>query len=32
MADALASAAPTRRLTTLDQFFVSCFWLAYNIH
>ncbi|HJZ46850.1 MAG TPA: MFS transporter [Roseiflexaceae bacterium] len=32
MADALASAAPRRRLTTLDQFFVSCFWLAYNIH
>ncbi|HEU5101301.1 MAG TPA: MFS transporter [Roseiflexaceae bacterium] len=32
MADALASAAPTRRLTALDQLFVSCFWLAYNIH
>jgi MFS family permease len=32
MADALAPAAPTRRLTALDQFFVSCFWLAYNIH
>ena len=32
MADALAFAAPRRRLTTLDQFFISCFWLAYNIH
>src|SRR5919202_576102 len=32
MADALAPAAPTRRFTTLDQFFVSCFWLAYNVH
>ena len=32
MADALAPAAPTRKFTTLDQFFVSCFWLAYNVH
>ncbi|HEX5690943.1 MAG TPA: MFS transporter [Roseiflexaceae bacterium] len=32
MADALASPVPTRRLTALDQFFISCFWLAYNIH
>ena len=22
----------TRRFTTLDQFFVSCFWFAYNVH
>jgi MFS family permease len=32
MADALAPAAPARRFTTLDQIFVSCFWLAYNVH
>jgi len=32
MADALAPAAPSRRFTTLDQLFVSCFWLAYNVH
>ncbi len=25
-------AAPIRRLTALDQFFVSCFWFAYNVH
>lgn len=25
-------AVPARRLTALDQFFVSCFWLAYNVH
>lgn len=31
MAEALP-AAPARRFTTLDQLFVSCFWLAYNIH
>src|SRR5262245_10623774 len=32
MADTITSVAPKRRLTTLDQFFISCFWLAYNIH
>lgn len=32
MADTLAPAAPARRLSAIDQFFVSCFWLAYNIH
>jgi MFS family permease len=34
MADAVATsaAAPTRRFTTIDQFFVACFWLAYNVH
>jgi MFS family permease len=32
MADVLAPATPSRRFTLLDQFFVSCFWLAYNIH
>ena len=26
------TAAAKRRITTLDQFFISCFWLAYNIH
>lgn len=31
MAEAVP-AAPARRFTALDQFFVSCFWLAYNIH
>lgn len=25
-------AVPPRRLSLLDQFFVSCFWLAYNVH
>lgn len=32
MAGTLTSVAPKRRITTLDQFFISCFWLAYNIH
>ena len=32
MADTITSVAPKRRITTLDQFFISCFWLAYNIH
>jgi MFS family permease len=34
MAEAIAPtpAVPARRFTTLDQFFVSCFWLAYNVH
>ncbi len=27
-----ASATAARRFTTRDQLFVSCFWLAYNIH
>jgi MFS family permease len=31
MAEAV-HAPSTRRFTTLDQFFVSCFWLAYNVH
>ncbi len=31
MAEAVP-AAPARRFTALDQFFVSCFWLASNIH
>jgi Na+/melibiose symporter-like transporter len=26
------AAATARRFTTIDQLFVSCFWLAYNIH
>ena len=32
MAGTLTAVAPKRRITTLDQFFISCFWLAYNIH
>jgi MFS family permease len=32
MASTLTSVTPKRRITTLDQFFISCFWLAYNIH
>jgi MFS family permease len=32
MAGILTSVAPKRRISTLDQFFISCFWLAYNIH
>ncbi len=31
MADAIEAPAP-RRFSTLDQLFVSCFWLAYNVH
>ena len=32
MSGTLTAVAAKRRITTLDQFFISCFWLAYNIH